>query len=235
LPHRGGEDLRVVEDVRELGYSVVPDAIAQTECDRLLANLSAATFRRSRAGARHLLSDAAVRELATASTLQHLASAVLASEAFPFRATLFDKSITSNWSVVWHQDTALPLQNRFESPGWGPWSVKAGIHYAHAPAAALERVVAVRFHFDESTSENGPLRVLPGTHRLGVLSDQKVADLARREKGIPCLVPQCGVLVMRPLLIHASSKSDGMKRRRVLHIEYSASPDILPGIALAVA
>lgn len=225
----------VVSEARELGYSIVPDAIAEAECDRVLARLSAATLRRSRAGARHLLSDAAVRELATASTLRQLASAVLASEAFPFRATLFDKSITSNWSVVWHQDTALPLQTRFEVPGWGPWSVKAGINYAHAPAPALVRIVAVRFHFDESTTENGPLRVLPGTHRLGVLSDEEVAALARRGNAVPCLVPKCGALVMRPLLIHSSSKSDGMKRRRVLHIEYAAGPVILPGIALAVA
>lgn len=225
----------VVEEADELGYSVIPDAVAEAECDRVLARLSAATFRRSRAGARHLLSNDAVRELATESILQQLASAVLATDAFPVRATLFDKSMTSNWSVVWHQDTALPLQERFEAPDWGPWSVKAGINYAHAPTAALERVVAVRFHFDESTTENGPLRVLPGTHRLGVLADQEVAELARNGKAVPCPVPKCGALVMRPLLIHSSSKSDGTKRRRVLHIEYAAGPVILPGIALAVA
>jgi hypothetical protein len=29
-------------------------------------------------------------------------------------------------------------------PGWGPWSIKSGIAYAHAPARALSRVVALR-------------------------------------------------------------------------------------------
>jgi hypothetical protein len=45
------------------------------------------------------------------------------------RATLFDKSPTANWLVVWHQDTALPVQERREAPGWGPWSVKDGVIY----------------------------------------------------------------------------------------------------------
>jgi hypothetical protein len=85
-----------------------------------------------------------------------LARQVLGPEAFPFRATLFDKSPGANWLVVWHQDTALPLRSRLEVTGWGPWSVKEGIHYAHAPTNALNQVVALRVSFDDSTTENGP-------------------------------------------------------------------------------
>ena len=70
----------------------------------------------------------------------------------PFRATLFDKSPKSNWLVVWHQDTALTICERIDAAGWGPWSTKAGVLYAHAPAAALERVVALRVCLDDSTS-----------------------------------------------------------------------------------
>jgi Phytanoyl-CoA dioxygenase (PhyH) len=36
--------------------------------------------------------------------------------------------------------------------------------YAHAPTNALNQVVALRVSFDDSTVENGPLRVLPPTH-----------------------------------------------------------------------
>jgi hypothetical protein len=49
-----------------------------------------------------------------------IARETLGKEAFPFRATLFDKSPTANWLVVWHQDTALPLQERRDAPLWGP-------------------------------------------------------------------------------------------------------------------
>jgi hypothetical protein len=77
----------------------------------------------------------------------------------PFRATFFDKSATSNWLVAWHQDMVLPLTHRADVPGWGPWSLKAGMLYARAPASALERVLALRIHLDDSTAMNGPLHI----------------------------------------------------------------------------
>jgi ectoine hydroxylase-related dioxygenase (phytanoyl-CoA dioxygenase family) len=107
--------------------------------------------------------------------------------------------------------------------------------YAHAPTSALEDVVALRVHLDDSTIKNGPLRVLPGTHKLGVLSDDAVHQLAAKMQAVDCLVPKGGVLAMRPLLIHASSKSQAAMPRRVLHIEYAASPVIAEGLELAVA
>ena len=100
----------------------------------------------------------------------------------------------------------MPLQERRDVPGWGPWSMKAGINYAHAPAAALSRVVALRLHFDDSREDNGPLRVLPGTHALGVLSEADIERLVREIPTVDCLVPSGGIIAMRPLILHASSK-----------------------------
>jgi len=65
----------------------------------------------------------AVAAAARDTRLVEIARKTLGGEAFPFRATLFDKSPAANWLVVWHQDTALPLRERREAPGWGPWSV----------------------------------------------------------------------------------------------------------------
>jgi len=95
----------------------------------------------------------AVAAAARDAQLMEIARESLGTEAFPFRATLFDKSPATNWLVVWHQDTALPLQERREAPGWGPWSVKGGLTYAHAPASALSQVLALRVHLDDSTAE----------------------------------------------------------------------------------
>jgi ectoine hydroxylase-related dioxygenase (phytanoyl-CoA dioxygenase family) len=117
----------------------------------------------------------------------------------------------------------------------GPWSVKAGVTYAHAPTAALSRVLALRIHLDDSTLLNGPLRVLPGTHHCGVLSDEAVGLLAQRSEPVDCLVARGGVLAMRPLIVHASSKSRSDVPRRVLHIEYAACITIDDGLELAVA
>ncbi len=163
-----------------------------------------------------------------------LACSVLGRAAFPFRATLFDKSPKSNWLVVWHQDTALPLRQRSDASGWGPWSVKEGVNYAHAPAAALAQVLALRIHLDHSTASNGPLRVLPATHTLGVLDEDRIHQLATKTATVECLVPAGGILAMRPLLVHASSKSLADAERRVLHIEYATSASIAAPLELAV-
>ncbi len=223
------------ERVSNDGFAIIPNALPEPEIADLLAALGQSELPRSRAGMRHAMRNARVAALAHDSRLRELAQEILGSRALPFRATLFDKSPTSNWLVVWHQDTALPLRERREFPGWGPWSIKDGVNYAHAPAGALEQVLALRLHLDDSVAENGPLRVLPGTHTLGVLSDQALHDLSTQLAAVDCLVSRGGILAMRPLVVHASSKSQSSAPRRVLHIEYATSSAIADGLELAIA
>lgn len=225
----------LAQRIEKDGFAIVERAFDAGEVDSILERLSHAPLLRSRAGARHAMRHPAVAELARDSRLMRIASDVLGSRIVPFRVTLFDKSPGANWLVVWHQDTALPLRERHDAPGWGPWSVKSGIVYAHAPTKALDCVLALRIHLDDSTARNGPLRVLPGTHRRGVLTDEAVQQLAREIEPFHCVVPRGGVLPMRPLLIHASSKSRSDEPRRVLHIEYAASMQTGHGLELAVA
>jgi len=222
------------DDIAAHGFAIDPHILAVTDVAQILAALTNSPPRRSRAGARHILSHPSIAALAADARLLSLAQEVLGANAFPFRATLFDKSSTANWLVAWHQDTALPLRERRETPGWGPWSVKDGVHYARAPAGALEQVLALRLHLDDSTLANGPLRVLPGTHTLGVLSDEAVHRIASTATAVDCAVGAGGILAMRPLVIHASSKSQSAAPRRVLHIEYAVSALIAAPLALAV-
>ncbi len=127
------------------------------------------------------------------------------------------------------------MRARIERAGWGPWSVKDRIDYAHAPASILERVLALRVGLDDSTLENGPLRVLPSTHKLGVLTDDAIHELAGQITPFDCIAAKGSVVAMRPLVVHASSKSHTDLSRRVLHIEYAASMSIAHPLELAVA
>jgi hypothetical protein len=222
-------------EIETQGFAIIPDVVSEGSISVLLERLSGANLRRSRAGIRHALQHPGVMEIAQDPGLLDIARANLGNDATPFRATLFDKSPLSNWLVVWHQDTALPLRKRVEAEGWGPWSVKDGVIYAHAPASALNQVLALRMHLDDSTLENGPLRVLPATHKLGVLSDDGIHDLAASVKPVDCIVGKRGILAMRPLIVHASSKSLSDKARRVLHIEYASSWVVENRFELAVA
>ncbi|HEV3028199.1 MAG TPA: phytanoyl-CoA dioxygenase family protein, partial [Planctomycetota bacterium] len=184
---------------------------------------------------RHLMAHPAVAEFARMEELLEIARVWVGPGAVPYRCTLFEKSGVRNWLVVWHQDTTLPVASRFDSAEWGPWSEKEKILYAHAPAWVLERIIALRVHLDASTAQNGPLKILPSSHREGVLSDEQVFERARRSPPREILVGKGGVMAMRPLLIHASSKALAPKQRRVLHIEYAASMDLAAGIRLAKA
>jgi ectoine hydroxylase-related dioxygenase (phytanoyl-CoA dioxygenase family) len=224
-----------LESIQEQGFAIIPRILEPKDVTGLLDELSRVSLPRSRAGVRHAMKLPTVSAVAQDARLMEIARKTLGANAFPFRATLFDKSPTANWLVVWHQDTALPLRQRLEAPGWGPWSVKDGVIYAHAPDRALSQVLALRVHLDDSTAANGPLRVLPGTHSLGVLTDEMLHALSTRITAVDGIVPQGGLLAMRPLIVHASSKSQVENPRRVLHIEYAASPVIAEGLTLAIA
>lgn len=226
---------RSIVAVRDEGFSIVEDVFSSRECDESVAVLSQTLERRGRAGTRHLMKNPFVAAVAWDSRLIDIAQRALGNYAIPYRVTLFEKTSRANWLVVWHQDTALPLSSRNDSSEWGPWSRKDGILYAHAPTWALNRIIALRIHLDAAHKENGPLRVIPGSHAAGVLTDEEVYGLARTRDSVDCVVPRGGVLAMRPLLIHSSSKSKGDAPRRVLHIEYTDSLELTESVRLAVA
>lgn len=227
--------MALTQQVEEQGFAIVPDVLNSRELIPLVVSLADLESRRGQAGIRHVLGHPAVSVIANHQRLLGMARTILGGAAFPFRATLFDKSSNANWLVTWHQDTALPLTEKRATPGWGPWSVKEGVVYAHAPAKALEQVLALRLHLDDSTQENGPLRVLPGTHKMGVLSDDEVKSQAAERQPVECLIAKGGVVAMRPLIIHASSKSTSQIPRRVLHIEYAGQASIGDELKLALA
>jgi len=153
--------------------------------------LSQSQLKRSRAGARHILSIGAVRKIAEDLSVLKIACAALGGTAIPIRVTLFDKSPSQNWLVAWHQDTALPLVEK-ETAGWGPWSTKEGVIYSHAPKHALERVLAL------SHSKYASRRCSHGFRK---------SRSVPKSDGVVCTIAKSGVIAMRPLVIHASSKS----------------------------
>jgi hypothetical protein len=216
------------------GFRVFGNVISPEDCDSL-ANLVSG-IKGGRAGARNLMSHPAISSRANDPRMLRLAADILGAAAVPFRATLFDKSGASNWHVSWHQDRALPLVKRIKSSEWGPWSAKGGVLYALAPAWALERIVALRIHIDSSKDENGPLRVIPGSQKHGVMSPSQILRAVNSVSPKVCLVGSGGVLAMRPLLLHSSGKlADSESPRRVLHIEYAHCLDLAPGVRLRVA
>jgi ectoine hydroxylase-related dioxygenase (phytanoyl-CoA dioxygenase family) len=147
--------------------------------------------------------------------------------AFAVRATLFDKTAACNWPVAWHQDVTIPVRERRCVAGFEAWTSKGGAPHVRPPARVLASMLAVRIHLDGSNAANGPLRVVPGSHRHGILGAGDVRCLARWQATAECHVPAGGALLMRPLLVHASSRARAPSHRRVIHLEFAAED--LPG------
>jgi ectoine hydroxylase-related dioxygenase (phytanoyl-CoA dioxygenase family) len=228
-------DISAIPEFAARGFAVIENVFSAAECDGLLDVLQALPRPAGRAGMRHLMRVPEIAAAARDPRLLAIARETLGPTAIPYKATLFEKNSNANWSIVWHQDTALPLETAFEHSEWGPWSRKDGLAYAHAPAWALARVVALRLHLDAATDDNGPLRIVEGSHQAGVLSDDAVFELARQLPATTCHAGRGGVLAMRPLVVHASAKAKNDAPRRVLHFEYAERLDLAPGIRLALA
>ena len=81
-----------LSSVEQHGYAIIPSVLKAEEIETLLENLTGLDPQRSRAGIRHLFSHPAVAQIATDTRLLGIAQSVLGPDAFPFRATLFDKS-----------------------------------------------------------------------------------------------------------------------------------------------
>lgn len=213
---------------------MVPEVLPPAEIARLLACLDGiddpAAGRRGGAlyAARNLLVLApAVAALASAAPIRALVEPVLGNAAFPVRGLLFDKTPQANWKVPWHQDRTIAVARRRDAAGFGPWTMKAGIVHVEPPVEILQRMLAVRLHLDASDAANGPLRVIAGSHALGRLTAAQVRHEIEAAPSITCLVPAGGALLMRPLLLHASSAARSPRHRRVIHLEFASCA--LPG------
>ena len=165
-----------------------------------------------------------IRRLARSPELLEIVEAILGPSAFVVRGLFFDKTPSTNWNLPWHQDLTIAVRARRDVPGFGPWTVKAGIPHVHAPASLLERMVTLRLHLDDCAAYSGPMRVLLGSHTSGKLDAGAIASWSARagELARDCLAPAGGAVVMRPLLLHSSAAGTTFGHRRVIHLEYAA-------------
>lgn len=163
-----------------------------------------------------------IRDLAHSQLLHRTAAQYLSGKPKLVRAILFDKTPSNNWLVNWHQDTTIAVSTKMEIEGWGPWSIKDGQHHVQPTLDVLNKMVTIRIHIDDNTRENGCLKLVPGSHHHGLLSPEQIHEITQREHARDCIVKSGSALVMRPHLLHASSKALLPSHRRIVHLEYSS-------------
>lgn len=136
---------------------------------------------------------------------------------FITKSIYFDKPEKSNWFVSYHQDLTISVDKKVELEDFQNWTNKQNQFAVQPPTAILENNFTIRIHLDKTTKDNGALKVINKSHRNGV---SRAENLTLENETI-CEVDKGGIMIMKPLLFHASNKTTNNERRRVIHIEFS--------------
>ncbi|MBA2675704.1 phytanoyl-CoA dioxygenase family protein [Ramlibacter sp.] len=201
------------------GFACVAGVLLPEECKRLAAHLDTAAS--ALAGTRQLLSHAWCRALAKRLRTHPQLTGTVPVDDVAVQCTYFSKSVNKNWLVPVHQDLSIPVAEKVEAPGFHAWSIKEGGVFVQPPTSLLERLVAVRVHLDPCAESDGPLQVVPGSHLQGALAPARAHAVRDQSGTVTCALGIGDALVMRPLLLHASSKAGGASARRVLHFLFA--------------
>lgn len=202
---------------KELGYLIGSKLISPREIETLIPEFTTSS------GQRIFTSSGPLALPLVSSRMLDAVSTLSGVTAKPVRMIYFDKTAASNWSLGWHQDRTIAVQERIDIAGFGPWTKKQGVQHVEPPFDFIEKSITVRISIDESDAENGALEVIPRSHRLGKLSDSAtnqiagsgVAKLLKTEPG--------DVLFLSTPILHRSASSTSARSRRVIQIDYSWS------------
>ncbi|GAA4497430.1 hypothetical protein GCM10023172_12370 [Hymenobacter ginsengisoli] len=187
-------DFAARQQVEQKGFAIVPQLYTPAEIAALLACIesapaASANFRRSKDvfAIRNLLGEIpSLWPLLDTPNLRELRSQLFPGGCHLTKAIYFDKPAESNWLVAWHQDLMINVDHRADFAGYGPWTAKAGWVAVQPPVSVLENTVTIRLHLDDCDATNGALKVVPGSHRHGVVPAKPLLAKQQRPSAAPC-------------------------------------------------
>jgi hypothetical protein len=201
------------------GFLLLKNVISEQEIIELRNYLKTACD--SSAGSRNLCQNfPAIGGFFRSDTIRNIVTTYLGKEAQAVRSLYFDKTPNKNWPVAWHQDKTIAVKSKVDLPGYRCWTLKDAIPHTQPPAKVMENMLALRIHLDTAGENSGGLRVCPGSHRLGILAQEQLYQTIENLGSLNVETEAGDILMMRPLLLHSSGRSQAA-HRRVIHIEYA--------------
>lgn len=152
-------------------------------------------------------------------SLRSIINQIFGKGYFVVKSIYFDKPPHSNWFVAYHQDLTVSVDKKVDIADFGPWTVKQNQYAVQPSLTILEANFTIRIHLDYTDENNGALKVLPGSHRKGIYRTETIDW--QKETELSCNVAEGGIMLMKPLLLHASGRSTNNNKRRVIHVEFS--------------
>ena len=211
----------------ENGFTTIENVYSVAEVEKIIgiinqADTSKATFRKSAdvfAIRQFLKEIPEVVEFIFTDKLKSLIHQLLGEGFFVVKSIYFDKPESSNWYVPYHQDLTISVDKKLELEGFGPWTSKQNQFAVQPPIHILENITTIRIHLDDTDEHHGALRVIPKSHLKKVYRPETIDWAVESETSCP--VKAGGIMLMKPLILHSSSRTTNHKKRRVIHIEFS--------------
>jgi ectoine hydroxylase-related dioxygenase (phytanoyl-CoA dioxygenase family) len=222
-----------LDDIKEKialeGFAVIDNVFKDEEIDKLLQVISQIdsskpTFRKTSDlfAIRQFFKEVpASVDIVFNDKLNSIISRVLGKEFFVVKSIYFDKPEGSNWFVSYHQDLTISVDKKIDIEGFKLWTIKQNQFSVQPPIEILKDNFTIRIHLDDTNEENGALKVIPRSHHKGICRPESI-DWTTQSENI-CRIKKGGIMLMKPLLLHSSSKMTNNHQRRVIHIELSRS------------
>ena len=215
------------KSIFEKGFTVIEDIYTDTEVDGIMASIdetdqSNPAFRKTKDlfAIRQFLKEVPnVKRTIFNDRLISIIKSLFGEDYFVVKSIYFDKPEESNWFVAWHQDLTISVDKKVDLPGYGSWTNKQNQFSVQPPIVILENNFTIRIHLDDTDENNGALKVVTGSHLKDIYRAENI-DWSQEKETIG-KVDRGGVMIMRPLLMHASERTTNKERRRVIHIEFS--------------
>jgi ectoine hydroxylase-related dioxygenase (phytanoyl-CoA dioxygenase family) len=222
--------MKNIAEINSKGFTIINDIYSENEIGKLISLIENSTENKTKNSTfRKSQNLFAIRQFhkEIPETLPYIFNENLKSIVesnfgkgyFITKSIYFDKPEKSNWFVAYHQDLTISVNKKIETANFENWTVKQNQFAVQPPKEILEDNFTIRIHLDKTTKDNGAVKVINNSHSKGILRIENM-DF-EKEKETMCEVEKGGIMIMKPLLFHASNKTTNNERRRVIHIELS--------------
>lgn len=220
--------MKYLKEIESEGFKIIENIYNNVEIENLISVIESATENKIEKSTFRQSEDLfAIRQFhkEIPESLKHIFNQKLndiiksnfGKDFFITKSIYFDKPEKSNWFVSYHQDLTISVDKKVELENFQNWTNKQNQFAVQPPTKILENNFTIRIHLDKTTNENGALKVINKSHTKGVC---RIENLNLKDETI-CEVEKGGIMIMKPLLFHASNKTTNNERRRVIHIEFS--------------
>lgn len=219
--------MNLLKEFHEQGFYVVNNVYDKAEVDTIsnfISNLDTTNpiFRKTDdlfAIRQFIKEFPEIKKLLFNERLKEIIKNIGGEDYFIVKSIYFDKPEKSNWFVSYHQDLTISVDKKIEDENFSNWTNKHNQFAVQPPKEILENIVTVRIHLDDTNENNGALKVLKKSHLKSICRIDSIEF--EKEIEVFCNVNSGGIMLMKPLLFHASNKTTNEKNRRVIHIEFS--------------